>query len=77
MVTLHLLGQLPFLTHGLHSVAGFHGIVKYLSTSYHIESSATLDAKQKAQLSARLAHVESSLGDLTVSRLSFILPLAG
>ncbi|KAI0819117.1 hypothetical protein BC629DRAFT_1588426 [Irpex lacteus] len=58
-------GQLPYLTHGLHSITGYHAIVKYLSTNFHVDPTVSLDPIQKAQLAARLAHVESALGDLT------------
>ncbi|KAI0086169.1 Tom37 C-terminal domain-containing protein [Irpex rosettiformis] len=58
-------GQLPYLTHGLHSVTGYQGIIRYASTNYHIDPTTSLDPVRKAQLSARLAHIESSLGELT------------
>lgn len=61
------LGQLPYLTHGLHSVAGFHAIVKYVAHTILRDPSQSLGVAEKAQQAARVAHVESSLGDLTVS----------
>lgn len=60
-------GQLPFLTHGLHSVASFSSIAKYVS---RLEGAHQLDAHlsptEKAQTIARVAHVESELGNLVV-----------
>ncbi|KAI0688249.1 hypothetical protein BC835DRAFT_1408124 [Cytidiella melzeri] len=58
-------GQLPYLTHGLHSATGYHAIVKHISSRTHLDPTSSLDPAQKAQISARVAHIESSLGDLT------------
>jgi sorting and assembly machinery component 37 len=60
-------GQLPYLTHGMHSVAGYHAIVKYISSGIlHDETLKKLSSVQKAQSAARMAHIEASLGDLVV-----------
>ncbi|KIP12234.1 hypothetical protein PHLGIDRAFT_98144 [Phlebiopsis gigantea 11061_1 CR5-6] len=58
-------GQLPYLSHGLHSVSGFELIVK---NAAHLANGKQLDdvltPADKAQNAARIAHVESTLGDL-------------
>ena len=63
------LGQLPYLTHGTHSIAGFEAIAKYTAQmarngGHHLDES--LHSNEKAQNTARVSHVESSLGDLVV-----------
>ena len=65
------LGRLPFLTHGLHSVASLSSIAKYVS---QLEDARPLDAHlsavEKAQITARVAHVERELGDLVVCSMT-------
>ncbi|GJE90718.1 glutathione S-transferase family protein [Phanerochaete sordida] len=60
-------GQLPYLSHGLHQVAGFEPIVKYVGR-LALDGKRDLDEElsplEKAQNAARVAHIESSLGDL-------------
>ncbi|KAI0721109.1 hypothetical protein C8T65DRAFT_632228 [Cerioporus squamosus] len=59
-------GHLPFLTHGLHHVTGFGSIVAYarkLPNAHNLDIG--LNGAQLAQLTARIAHVESAYGDLT------------
>jgi len=58
-------GQLPYFTHGLHSVTGFHAISKHVTAMARHDPVASLTSVQKAQISAHVAYVESSLGDLT------------
>ena len=60
-------GQLPYLTHGLHTVTGFHGILGYVASIAKKDLNASLNIQQKAQITARTAHVESTLGDLVVN----------
>lgn len=63
------IGQLPFLTHGLHNVSGLQPIVKYvgnLAGAHDLDHS--LGPVQKAQFAAYKAHVQSEYGDLLVSR---------
>ncbi|EJF65843.1 hypothetical protein DICSQDRAFT_177268 [Dichomitus squalens LYAD-421 SS1] len=58
-------GQLPFLTHGLHHVSGLSAIIAYvrkLRNAHNLDGHLT--SVQTAQLTARIAHVESSYGDL-------------
>jgi hypothetical protein len=51
----------------MHSVAGYHAIVKYISSGVlHNETLKTLSSVQKAQSAAQMAHIEASLGDLVV-----------
>lgn len=64
-------GQLPYVTHGLHTVTGFHGIIKYILNITHNDLDAALNSLQRAQATARIAHVESNLGDLVVCNLLF------
>lgn len=70
------LGQLPFLVHEQHTVGSFPSIVKYVSglrnsdpkTYPNANLDANLSPREKAQRIAWLAHAESHLGDLVVSR---------
>ncbi|KAL1947877.1 hypothetical protein VTO73DRAFT_13601 [Trametes versicolor] len=58
-------GQLPFLTHGLYHASGLSPIVAYVRKLRHArELDAGLSPAQAAQLTARIAHVESCYGDL-------------
>ncbi|TFK83503.1 hypothetical protein K466DRAFT_554952 [Polyporus arcularius HHB13444] len=58
-------GQLPFLTHGLHHVSGFGSIVAYVRKLPNaLNLDIDLNSTQAAQLTARIAHVESAYGDL-------------
>ncbi|EIW60369.1 uncharacterized protein TRAVEDRAFT_145706 [Trametes versicolor FP-101664 SS1] len=58
-------GQLPFLTHGLYYASGLSPIVAYVrKLRYARELDAGLSPVQAAQLTARIAHVESCYGDL-------------
>ncbi|EKM55137.1 uncharacterized protein PHACADRAFT_120191 [Phanerochaete carnosa HHB-10118-sp] len=57
---------LPYLSHGLHKVASFESIVKYVERlafegRRHLDED--LGPLEKAQNAARVAHVESTLGD--------------
>lgn len=64
-------GQLPYLSHGLHSVSGFESIAKYaahLNGGTNLED--VLNPTKRAENVARIAHVESVLGDLVVCWLS-------
>lgn len=66
------IGQLPFLTHGQHSTSGFDAIVKYVTKLPGGRSlDAALTTLERAQCTARMAHVESVYGDLVVS-ITFI-----
>ncbi|KAI0807328.1 hypothetical protein C8Q74DRAFT_1377524 [Fomes fomentarius] len=66
-------GQLPFLTHGLHHVSGLGSIISYVRKLPNARNpDAGLSAAQAAQLTARIAHVESSYGDL-VSHMLYSL----
>ncbi|KAJ3535183.1 hypothetical protein NM688_g7015 [Phlebia brevispora] len=57
-------GQLPYLTHGLRRVASFESIVKYVSRLEGVRQLDTsLSVAEKAQATARIAHVEAELGD--------------
>ena len=74
-------GQLPYLSHGLFNVAGFEPIVKYVERfvqardgGRHLDEA--LSPLEKAQNTARIAHVESTLGDLVVRVPIFQVPLA-
>lgn len=66
-------GQLPYLSHGLHTVSGFESIVKY---AVHLNGGTNLDdvlsSTKRAENVARVAHVESVLGDLVVCQVSHI-----
>ena len=57
------------MTHGLRNVAGFESIVKFVD---HLDDARHLDEDlgpvEKAQMAARVAHVERELGDLVVSK---------
>ncbi|RPD66117.1 hypothetical protein L226DRAFT_609019 [Lentinus tigrinus ALCF2SS1-7] len=58
-------GQLPFLMHGLHHVSGFGSIVSYVRKLANANNlDIGLNSVQAAQLTARVAHVESAYGDL-------------
>ncbi|PIL23981.1 hypothetical protein GSI_13732 [Ganoderma sinense ZZ0214-1] len=58
-------GQLPFLTHGLHHVSGLAPIAAYVRKLHNARNlDAPLDTVQMSQLTARVAHLESSYGDL-------------
>ncbi|KAI0748105.1 Tom37 C-terminal domain-containing protein [Daedaleopsis nitida] len=58
-------GQLPFLTHGLHHVSGFGPIVSCVRRSPNARQlDANLHGAEAAQMTARVAHVESNYGDL-------------
>lgn len=61
-------GQLPFLTHGSITLSGLLSIVRYvskLSGAFVLDDH--LSEAQRAQSTARVAHVQSELGDLVVS----------
>ncbi|KAI0780958.1 hypothetical protein BD413DRAFT_463285 [Trametes elegans] len=58
-------GQLPFLTHGLYHAASLSSIIAYVRRLHHAHNlDASLTPVQAAQLTARIAHVESVYGDL-------------
>ncbi len=63
----HVTGQLPFLTHGTLTLAGLAPILAYVSK---LDGASNPDAHfstlEKAQLTARIAHIETEGGDLTV-----------
>lgn len=59
------------MTHGLHHVSGFGPIVAYARKLPHAHNlDSGLSSTQIAQLTARVAHVESTYGDLIVSTRS-------
>ena len=63
-------GQLPYLTHGLHSVSGFLAIQKFvekLEGSHDLDTS--LHGVEHAKSIAQISHAESELGDLVVSSI--------
>ena len=67
-------GQLPYLTHGLHHVSGFASIAAYVRKLPHARNvDAGLGSVQAAQLTARVAHVESVYGDLVVRAMPHLL----
>ncbi|KAI0336518.1 hypothetical protein GY45DRAFT_1315908 [Cubamyces sp. BRFM 1775] len=58
-------GQLPFLTHGLYHASGLSSIIAYVRRLPHARNlDGNLTPVQAAQLTARIAHVDSSYGDL-------------
>ncbi|KAI0709218.1 Tom37 C-terminal domain-containing protein, partial [Earliella scabrosa] len=58
-------GQLPYITHGLHHASGLSSIFAYVRKLPNARNPDTgLNASQVAQLTARIAHVESTYGDL-------------
>ncbi|KAI8998652.1 hypothetical protein BD414DRAFT_552266 [Trametes punicea] len=58
-------GQLPFLTHGLFHASGLSAIVAYVRRLPNARNlDAGLSPVEVAQLTARVAHVDSSYGDL-------------
>ncbi|KAI0670402.1 hypothetical protein C8Q78DRAFT_1036004 [Trametes maxima] len=58
-------GQLPFLTHGLYHASGLSPILSYVRRLHNARNvDADLSPVQTAQLTARVAHVESNYGDL-------------
>ncbi|KAM5535176.1 hypothetical protein V8D89_011112 [Ganoderma adspersum] len=58
-------GQIPFLTHGLRHVSGLAPITAYSRKLHNARNlDVHLDTVQMAQLTARIAHLESSYGDL-------------
>ncbi|KAH9854212.1 hypothetical protein C2E23DRAFT_820005 [Lenzites betulinus] len=58
-------GQLPFLTHGLYHASGLGPIVSYVRKLHHARNlDADLNPVHAAQLTAHIAHVEASYGDL-------------
>ncbi|KAI0362076.1 hypothetical protein OH77DRAFT_1416275 [Trametes cingulata] len=58
-------GQLPLLTHGLYHASGLSSILAYVRKVHNARHlDASLSSVQAAQLTARIAHVESSYGDL-------------
>ncbi|KAI0374872.1 hypothetical protein BV20DRAFT_1048881 [Pilatotrama ljubarskyi] len=58
-------GQLPLLTHGLYHASGLSSILAYVRRLHYARHlDAGLSSVQAAQLTARIAHVESSYGDL-------------
>ena len=60
-------GQLPCLLHGQRSVSGLSAIVKFVEHLDSVSSSdASLTPVEKAQAVARIAQIESDLGDLAV-----------
>ena len=63
-------GQLPYLTHVLHSVSGFLAIQKFvekLEGSHDLDTS--LHGVEHAKSIAQISHAESELGDLVVSSI--------
>ncbi|EMD38057.1 hypothetical protein CERSUDRAFT_93577 [Gelatoporia subvermispora B] len=66
-------GQLPYLTHGLHSAATLPAIIKYVT---HLGRARDVDAAlgplEKAQSAARIAHVQAEYGDL-VAHMAYAL----
>lgn len=68
-------GQLPFLTHGTLTLAGLAPILAYaMKFEQAVNPDAHLSNLEKAQLAARIAHIESEGGDLLV-RLSLVFSL--
>ncbi|KAH9946128.1 uncharacterized protein BXZ73DRAFT_37376 [Epithele typhae] len=58
-------GQLPFLTHGLHQASGFSSIAAFVRNLPHARHLDThLTSVEAAQITARVAHIESDYGDL-------------
>ncbi|KAI0636991.1 hypothetical protein C8Q77DRAFT_1168735 [Trametes polyzona] len=66
-------GQLPFLTHGIYHASGLSAIAAYVRKLHHArDPDAGLSSIQNAQLTARIAHIESCYGDL-VNHMLFSL----
>ncbi|CAL1704596.1 unnamed protein product [Somion occarium] len=64
-MSLQVVGQLPYLTHGLHTESGLLAIQKFVEKLDGVVSpDAGLSGVERAQNIARVAHVESELGDL-------------
>ncbi|CCM02080.1 uncharacterized protein FIBRA_04157 [Fibroporia radiculosa] len=60
-------GQLPYLTHGLHNVSSLTSIVHYVK---NLPGALDVDGSfQKAQSAARIAHVQTTYGDLLTAML--------
>ena len=59
-------GLLPYLTHGLKSLATLPSIIKYISNLRSADLDASLSPTEKAQRTAWAAFVEAHLGDLVV-----------
>ncbi|KAI0079871.1 hypothetical protein K474DRAFT_1591051 [Panus rudis PR-1116 ss-1] len=63
-------GQLPYLTHGLHSEVGLPAIQKFVSKLDDAHNpDSNLTPIEKAQCTARIAHIEAELGDLVAHYL--------
>lgn len=63
----NVIGQLPYLTHGTLTLAGLAPILAYVGK---LDGASNPDARlsplEKAQATARIAHIETEGGDLTV-----------
>ncbi|OCH88180.1 hypothetical protein OBBRIDRAFT_795451 [Obba rivulosa] len=63
-------GQLPYLTHGLHSATTLPAIIKHVT---HLGRARDVDAAlsplEKAQSAARIAHIQAEYGDLVAHML--------
>ncbi|KAI0831287.1 hypothetical protein BC628DRAFT_1353082 [Trametes gibbosa] len=58
-------GRLPFLTHGLYHASGLGPIISYIRKLQHAHNlDAGLSSVHTAQLTAHIAHIETSYGDL-------------
>ncbi|KAI0928681.1 hypothetical protein AcW1_005861 [Taiwanofungus camphoratus] len=63
-------GQLPYLTHGLHSMSTLPSIIKYMANLKDARDlDESLSPAEKAQCAARISHVYSDYGDFVAHML--------